>query len=60
MCFRDMTFCIAECANTNCPRKYTDKVQRFAEIWWGSKDAPISLGDMSEGCKDYQPVEDTK
>ena len=57
MCYRDMTFCVAmECVNYKCPRKYTDKVQRFAEIWWGNENAPIAVSDLSEGCEDYREM----
>jgi len=56
MCYRDITFCIAECANTNCQRKFTDKVQQDAQKWWGNENAPIAVSDLSEGCEDYREM----
>jgi len=56
MCYRDMIFCVAKCANTTCPLKFTDKVQQDAQKWWGNENAPVALGDLSEGCKYYKPT----
>lgn len=58
--YRDMTFCKAKCANTSCPRMLTDKVKIDAWKWWGSANAPIAVGGLSEGCKYYEPIEETK
>jgi hypothetical protein len=57
MCFRDKTYCAAECANAACSRQFTKAEQEAAERWWGGPGAPVSWADMSVGCADYQPVE---
>ena len=56
MCFRDMTFCNAACANMSCSRKMTEQVQEAAIRWCGSDKAPIALSDFSEHCEVYQPM----
>lgn len=58
MCFRDMTFCNAKCANTECSRKLTEEVEDAAEKWWGvDKDgAPIAVSDFSHDCKEFKTV----
>ena len=45
ICYRDMTFCEEKkCSEfKNCHRALTNKVQKEAEKWWGSKDAPICV-----------------
>lgn len=53
ICYRDMTFCIAACANRGCPRQYNEDVRRGAYEWWGNDDFPVALSDFSENCDDY-------
>ncbi len=53
ICYRDMTFCTANCANLACPDKLTDKVRDGAEKWWGQKGAPIAVSDFSANCSRY-------
>ena len=50
--YRDMTFCIAACANRECPRKYTEDVRNGAV----ESDLPVSLADMSGSCSAHVPV----
>ena len=54
-CYRDMTFCIANC-RTTCPIKLTPQVEEAAAKWWGSSDAPIALTDYSPSCKEFTPM----
>lgn len=56
LCFRDMTFCSAACANDACPRKFDDEQKLAALRWWKKPGAPVAFGDLSEGCPDYQPL----
>ena len=58
ICYRDMTFCEAKCRNLSCKRKFTDKDSAKAREWWGSEGAPVAFADLSNGCRDYTPVED--
>lgn len=51
--YRDMTFCIAACANRSCPRQYNADVRREAYEWWGDDNCPVSLSDFSKNCDDY-------
>lgn len=56
ICYKDMTFCVAECGELKCPRNLTDQVKADAEAWWGSKDAPIAVSDFRLECDMYKPV----
>ncbi len=53
MCFKDMAFCNAKCANDKCDRKLTDKVREDATFWWAGDNAPIAVSDFSKDCPDY-------
>ena len=55
MCYKDMTFCSAECANFDCERQYTPQIQEKAILWWGNDNAPIALSDFSGNCEVYMP-----
>ena len=55
ICFRDMTFCNAKCANTACSRKLTDKVLDDFVLLDRAFFSPISVADMSENCEQYLP-----
>ncbi len=59
MCYRDRTYCGADCANTQCDRKLTIEVHQAAEQWWGSPEAPIAVSDYSLTCPAYQPIKET-
>ena len=52
ICFRDQSFCAesAECANTECRRKWTDELAYQANRWWGGEDAPVAFMPMRETC----------
>jgi hypothetical protein len=55
ICYKDMTFCIADCANKKCHIKYTDQVVKDAAKWWGNGNAPIAIADRSKGCSEFKP-----
>lgn len=59
ICFRDMTFCSAECGNVNCRRNWNDERQGEADKWWESfksdDPAPVAFSDLSEGCEGFAP-----
>ena len=50
ICYKDMTFCNAECDNKDCHRALTDEVWANAARWWGSDDAPVAVSDFSKNC----------
>ncbi len=56
ICYKDMTFCSAQCRNHNCPRNFTDELHQQAREWWSHDPdhAPVAFSDFSEGCKDYE------
>ena len=56
--YKDKTFCIAACANRECPRKYTEDVRKQAEEWWGDVAAPVAVGDLSKPCFIYVPLKE--
>lgn len=55
LCFRDMTFCAAECANADCERRLTPEVRAAAFDWWRGPGAPMAVADFSPRCAIYQP-----
>lgn len=55
ICFRDKTFCSADCVNTDCHRNFTLDQKAAAERWWGRPGAPVAFANFSEGCADFQP-----
>jgi len=46
MASKDMTFCMSDCVNKECPRHLSDKVRE--------SNLPISYADFSKTCKDYK------
>lgn len=60
ICFRDMTFCDADCANWHCFRNFTPERKAEARQWWNHDpdNAPIAFSDFSNDCLDYQPKEE--
>lgn len=52
LCYRDRTFCRAECATENCSEKLTDDVRAGARRWWhhDPDNAPIAVGNFSATC----------
>ncbi len=54
ICYKDRTFCVAECANTQCGSKLTDEV-KFAASYYG---LPLSLSDLSGNCELFIEVKD--
>ena len=58
ICFRDITFCSADCLTYACHRNVTPAVKAAARAWWGGDDYPIALSDFSARCPDYTPAHD--
>lgn len=58
MCYKDMTFCAANCATVECRRNLTPEVKSGAREWWSHdpKNAPIALSDFSKDCEGYVEV----
>lgn len=54
MCYKDLTFCSAQCKNDKCDRQFTDEIHEAARKWWGGDDAPIAFMDFSTTCQEYQ------
>lgn len=62
MCYRDKTFCSAECATTDCHRQFTERDRIGSEQWArlsGFESAPIAWSDFSTTCPKYKPAEAT-
>lgn len=57
LCYRDRTFCNANCKNIDCDDRLTPTIEASAERWWGKPGAPISVSDFSEQCPDYQDAD---
>lgn len=61
MCFKDKTFCTAECdLSVECDLRYTPQVYADAKEWWGKEGAPIAVGDRSSSCSIFKPTEEVK
>ena len=58
LCFRDRTFCSANCDTSPCDRKLTKEVVNAASRWWGKEGAPIAKSDFSRNCEEYKEVND--
>ena len=54
--YRDMTFCIASCANRECPRKYTQDVRNDVV----ETDLPVSMADFAPMCNMYIPLKESE
>lgn len=61
LCYRDMTFCNAECGTMSCPRKFTETDARNARVWWMGMqgEPPVAFSDMKRGCEIYTPKPET-
>lgn len=57
ICYKDMTFCSASCAELNCHRNYTDEVHEAARKWWDHDpdNVPVAFSDFSVKCDYYKP-----
>lgn len=57
ICYRDMTFCSAECVNKDCDRNYNKDIEDGARKWWSHDpdNAPIAFSDFSDTCKSFIP-----
>lgn len=55
LCFKDKTFCSAQCKNHHCHRNWTDDLHHAAVKWWGSEGAPVAFMDYSKTCEEYKP-----
>lgn len=57
ICFRDMTFCGSDCANTDCHRHFGEDDSKAAQEWWGEDSehgAPVAYCDFSKDCPEYK------
>lgn len=54
ICYRDQTYCVANCSHAGCTRLLTPEVKEAATKWWGSSDAPIAVSDYSDTCPYYK------
>ena len=52
-----MTFCSAECVNSECFRNYSPDVDKAAKAW-GGDDAPVAFSDFSDTCVSFMPHKD--
>lgn len=57
ICYKDMTFCSAECVNRKCRRNFSPEVAEGARKWWSHDpdNAPIAFSDFSDRCGDFEP-----
>jgi hypothetical protein len=57
ICYRDKTFCSAECLNMSCHRQFTPEVDKGSQEWWSHDpdNAPVAFSDFSGDCPEYIP-----
>lgn len=57
LCFKDRTFCSAQCKTHICWRHWTDELHEQARRWWDHDpdNAPVAFSDFSKDCEDYKP-----
>ncbi len=53
ICYKDKTFCMADCKNTKCSRFMTPELEDEAR----SFGLPVAMADFSDNCADYIPNE---
>ena len=61
LCFKDMTFCSATCANKNCSRNWRLRDKSDYEEWsmrFDNGEGLIAITDFSNTCNEYMPVEE--
>jgi hypothetical protein len=58
ICYRDMTFCTAQCGLLSCPRKFTEAEREESLSWWGDLpgEPPIAFADFAATCPDHVPI----
>lgn len=54
ICYKDKTFCAADCMTLDCHRQFTPAEAEQARAWWGGDNPPVAFADFSLGCPDYQ------
>lgn len=54
ICYRDMTFCSAQCATKDCKRQFDAAQKAAAKKWWGGDGAPVAFSDFSNTCPLYE------
>lgn len=61
LCYKDRTFCSAQCRTTACRRNITPEVLAAATSWsasFGFEGALMSVTDFSPECHDYVPSDE--
>jgi len=57
MCYKDKSFCSAECLNKICHRQFTTEMEKSSRKWWSHDldNAPVAFMDFSGSCEAYIP-----
>lgn len=50
LCYRDKTFCMANCKTVDCSRILTEEIRKKADDFG----APIAMADFSDDCEHYK------
>ena len=55
ICYKDMTFCSAKCANDECFRQFTQAHMDAANKWWEGMDGPppVAFSEFSIDCRAF-------
>ena len=57
MCYKDKSFCSAECLNKSCHRQFTKEMDKGSRKWWSHDpdNVPVAFTDFSGDCPVYIP-----
>ena len=51
--FKNRPFCSAKCDTVDCHMRWTKALQEEALEWWGGRDPPIKMENISGRCLAY-------
>lgn len=55
LCYRDRTYCVSPCANTDCPRRLTDSIIEEAKAFG----LPTAQAHFADSCLGYRAPGDS-
>lgn len=60
ICYKDMTFCTASCAQDSCKRNWDmedkEAYNQWSQTFGGDGQGPVAFSDFSSECPYYIPI----
>jgi len=55
LCYKDKTFCLSDCINTECFRHFGEAEREGSRKWWSHDpdNTPVAMSDFSWACDGY-------